>query len=211
MTRLFLWRHGNTDYNATGRVQGQTDIPLNALGRDQAAAAAPLLAALRPDALVSSDLSRAADTAAALSALTGLPVSFDTRLRERHFGAWQGQLMSDVAVSHPAEHARFRAGDPSPGCEIENMGDLGKRVVEALQDAAALAPGGTVVVTTHGGAARQGCGQLLGWPDEVSRTLGSLHNCHWTELRDVSTSRARGNPSVGPDWRMIAHNVGVLA
>ncbi|MER7168943.1 histidine phosphatase family protein, partial [Micromonospora sp. NPDC000207] len=62
MTRLIVWRHGNTEWNAAGRVQGQTDVPLNDRGRDQARAAAPLLAALRPDAIVSSDLSRAADT-----------------------------------------------------------------------------------------------------------------------------------------------------
>ena len=72
MTRLIVWRHGNTDWNAANRVQGQTDVPLNELGRDQARAAAPLLAALRPDAIVASDLSRAAETAAALAALTGL-------------------------------------------------------------------------------------------------------------------------------------------
>ncbi|MFD0823271.1 histidine phosphatase family protein, partial [Micromonospora zhanjiangensis] len=58
MTRLIVWRHGNTDWNAEGRVQGQTDVPLNDLGHEQAAAAAPLLAALRPDAVVASDLRR---------------------------------------------------------------------------------------------------------------------------------------------------------
>ena len=68
MTRLIIWRHGNTDWNAASRVQGQTDVPLNDLGREQAREAAPLLAALRPDAIVASDLSRAADTAAALAA-----------------------------------------------------------------------------------------------------------------------------------------------
>jgi broad specificity phosphatase PhoE len=204
MTRLLVWRHGNTDYNAGGRVQGQTDAPLNARGRDQAAAAATLLAAYQPDALVSSDLSRAYDTACSLASLTGLSVSVDTRLRERHFGEWQGMLLSDIKTGHPTEYARWRAGDPSPGCGIESLDDLSKRVLEALQDAAALAPGGTVVVTTHGGAARQGCGALLGWPNEATRTLGSLSNCHWTELRD-RTPRVGGT-----GWQLMAHNRGVL-
>ena len=205
MTRLFVWRHGNTDYNAGGRVQGQTDAPLNARGRDQAAAAAALLASLHPDVLVSSDLSRAHDTASALASLTGLSITPDPRLRERHFGEWQGALLTDIEARHPTEYARWRAGDPSPGCGIESLDDLAKRVVEGLQDAADRAPGGTVVVTTHGGAARQGCGALLGWPNEATRTLGSLHNCHWTELTD--RSRRVG----GTGWQLTAHNVGVLS
>ncbi|MFC8847389.1 MULTISPECIES: histidine phosphatase family protein [unclassified Micromonospora] len=200
MTRLIVWRHGNTDWNAASRVQGQTDVPLNDLGREQAAAAAPLLAALRPDAIVASDLRRAADTAAALAALTGLPVRADARLRERHFGRWQGLELTEAARRHPDEHARWRAGDPDPGADIESLDDLGKRVGAALQDAADAAPGGTIVVATHGGAARQGCGHLLGWDHAVLRAIGSLRNCHWTELRD---SGVRG-------WHLRAHNVGVL-
>ncbi|TDC61452.1 histidine phosphatase family protein [Micromonospora sp. KC207] len=200
MTRLIVWRHGNTDWNAASRVQGQTDVPLNNLGREQAVAAAPLLAALRPDAIVASDLRRAADTAAALAALTGLPVRADARLRERHFGRWQGLALTEVAQRYPDEYARWRAGDPDPGAEIESLDDLGKRVGTALQDAADAAPGGTIVVATHGAGARQGCGYLLGWDHAVLRTIGSLRNCHWTELRD---NDVRG-------WHLRAHNVGVL-
>ncbi|MBQ1048734.1 histidine phosphatase family protein [Micromonospora sp. C51] len=200
MTRLIIWRHGNTDWNAASRVQGQTDVPLNDVGREQARRAAPLLAALRPDALVASDLSRAADTAAALSALTGLPVRSDARLRERHFGSWQGLLLTEVAERFPGEYARWRAGDPDPGADIEPLDELGKRIGTALQEAADQLPGGTVVIATHGGAARQGCGHLLGWEHAVLRAVGSLRNCHWTELRhDVE----RG-------WHLRAHNVGPM-
>ncbi|MDG4764823.1 histidine phosphatase family protein [Solwaraspora sp. WMMD406] len=199
MTRLIVWRHGNTDWNAADRVQGQTDTALNDLGRDQATAAAPLIAALQPDAIVASDLRRAADTAAALAALTGLPVRTDPRLRERYYGLWQGLTMPTIAERFPAEHARSRAGDQSPGCEVESLDDLGKRVGEALQEAADATPGGTVVVATHGGAARQGCGYLLGWGAEILRTVAPLQNCHWTELRHDSV---RG-------WQLRAHNIGV--
>ncbi|PZF88275.1 histidine phosphatase family protein [Micromonospora deserti] len=200
MTRLIIWRHGNTDWNAAGRVQGQTDVPLNDLGREQARAAAPLLAALRPDAIIASDLRRAADTAAALAALTGLPVRADARLRERYFGHWQGLALTEAAERFPAEYARWRAGDPDPGAGIESLDDLGKRVGAALQEAADAVPGGTVVVAMHGGGARQGCGQLLGWDHAVLRTVGSLQNCHWTELRHDDV---RG-------WHLRAHNVGLI-
>ncbi|MFB9235897.1 histidine phosphatase family protein [Plantactinospora siamensis] len=200
MTRLILWRHGNTDWNAGDRVQGQTDVPLNDLGQEQARAAAPLLAALRPDAIVASDLRRARDTADALAALTGLAVRPDPRLRERYFGRWQGLTIPEVAERHPAEYRAWRAGAQDPGCEIEPLDDLGKRVGAALQDAVDRMPGATVVFATHGGAARQGCGHILGWGPEVLHSVGALQNCHWTELRH---DPARG-------WQLRAHNVGPL-
>lgn len=198
MSRLIVWRHGNTDWNASHRVQGQTDVPLNAVGRQQAVDAAELLIKMRPDVIVSSDLHRAADTAAALAALTGLSVGYDKRLRERFFGAWQGLTMTEVADLHPGEFARWTAGEEVGG-DIETLYDLGARVSAALEAAAALAPpGGTVVVATHGAAARQGIGHLLGWPLEQLRTLRALQNCHWVEL---THDKQRG-------WQVAAYNVG---
>jgi broad specificity phosphatase PhoE len=202
VSRLIVWRHGNTDWNAGHRVQGQTDVPLNDLGRHQAVEAAELLLRLRPGVIVASDLRRAADTAAALAALTGLTVTYDPRLRERYFGAWQGRTMAEVAASRPDEYARWTAGADVIGGEVETLEDLGKRVAEALEAAAALAPsGGTAVVATHGAAARQGIGHLLGWPREQLRTLRALQNCHWVELT-YDSARA---------WQVGAYNVGVFS
>jgi probable phosphoglycerate mutase len=200
VTRLIVWRHGNTDWNAGGRVQGQTDVPLNDVGRKQAVEAAALLAVLRPDAIVASDLRRAADTAAALAARTGHTVSYDERLRERYFGAWQGLTTAEVAAQRPAEFARWKAGNDVVGGDVETLDDLGKRVADGLQDAARLAPGGLVVVATHGAAARQGVAHLLGWPLEQVRTLRALQNCHWVELTSDSE---RG-------WQLAGYNVGVF-
>jgi glucosyl-3-phosphoglycerate phosphatase len=195
--RLIVWRHGNTDWNAGHRVQGQTDVPLNDLGRQQAVDAAELLVRFGPDAIVSSDLRRAADTAAALAALSGVPVTYDERLRERYFGEWQGLTMTEVGLTRPAEFARWKVGADDIGGGVETLDDLGKRVAEALTDAAAL--GSTVVVATHGAAARQGIGHLLGWPQEQLRTLRALQNCHWVELT-LDTERG---------WQISAYNVGV--
>jgi probable phosphoglycerate mutase len=195
---MIVWRHGHTDWNASHRVQGQTDVPLNALGRQQAVDAAELLIKMKPDVIVSSDLHRAADTAAALAALTGLAIRYDERLRERFFGSWQGLTMAEVAQVHPAEYARWTAGQEVGG-DMESLDDLGKRVGEALREAAELtSPGGTVVVATHGAAARQGIGHLLGWPTEQLRTLRALQNCHWVELTHDSE---RG-------WQIATYNVG---
>jgi broad specificity phosphatase PhoE len=200
--RLIVWRHGNTDWNATNRVQGQTDVPLNDLGRQQAVDAAEILLKMRPAAIVASDLRRATDTAAALAALAGLPIRPDARLRERYFGAWQGLLMSEVSATRPEEYARWTAGADVVGDDVETLDDLGKRVADALLSAAELAPpGGTVVVASHGAAARQGVGHLLGWRSEQLRTLRALQNCHWVEL---TRSSALG-------WQLAAYNVGVFA
>jgi len=198
VTRLLIWRHGETDWNVTERVQGQTDVPLSQTGQVQAQAAAFRLAALGPSVIVSSDLSRAADSAAALSALTGIEVTLDERLRERHFGEWQGHRVSKIAERWPEKYARWRAGETVPGLGLETIDDLAKRVAAALQGAADLVGSGTAVVVTHGGAARHGCATLLGWPVSAARTLAGLDNCHWTELR---FDAIRG-------WQLRAHNVG---
>jgi probable phosphoglycerate mutase len=196
VTRLLLWRHGQTDWNAAGRVQGQLDSDLSDVGRRQAEAAATRLAAFHPDVLISSDLRRAADTAAALSAVTGLDVEYDVRLRERHHGVWQGLLTSEVAARWPEEYERWRAGLPVRGLGVEDLDDVGKRMVDALQDAAARAPGGTVVLASHGAAVRRAVAAMLGWPEPVVRTLGVISNCHWVELR---LAPERG-------WQLRAYN-----
>ena len=194
MTTLLVVRHGRTEWNAADRVQGQSDPPLDAEGQGQTLTLAARLYDVPVDGLVSSDLRRAADTAAAL----GRPVETDPRLRERHFGEWQGLRLTEIAERWPVEFARWRAGDPSPGCGIEHMEELSKRVAAALRDVADRFAGGTAVVVTHGGAAREGCAALLGWPAEVIRTLGGLGNCRWSELR---FDAVRG-------WQLRGHNLG---
>jgi probable phosphoglycerate mutase len=198
VTRVILWRHGNTDWNADGRIQGQTDVPLNERGRAQALASAARLAALKPDLLVTSDLSRAAHTAAALAQLTGLTAERDARLRERSFGQWETLTSAEAKERFPASHARWVAGDSDPGDGLEPLVDLGKRVTEVIRQAAERAPGALTVLATHGGSAKYGVAALLNWPNELLSTIRSLDNCRWTELR---LEPRRG-------WMLGAHNVG---
>ena len=194
-TRIILWRHGNTDWNAERRTQGQMDVPLNDRGRAQAAAAAPALARLAPDTIISSDLRRAADTAAALAELVKLPVSYDVRLRERHFGAWQGLTRDEIIARYPEEFAAWRAGHEVTSCGLETREAMRERIRAVV----ASAGGGTTVLVTHGGTAMQAYRVLLGWPQEITHSLGSLGNCHWSELR---LDEARG-------WILYAHNASV--
>jgi glucosyl-3-phosphoglycerate phosphatase len=200
MTRLIVWRHGRTEWNAAGRVQGQLDVDLDDVGQAQAAEVAPRIAESQPDAIISSDLRRAARTAAELAKLTGLDIRLDARLRERDFGPWQGLTGEEIRERYPDDAARWgREGTEAPfsNPEIETVDDMGKRVIEAFREAIELVGDGTCVLVTHGGAARAGCGALLGWPQEVWHTLGGLYNCHFTEL---SHTRQRG-------WQLRGHNL----
>jgi probable phosphoglycerate mutase len=198
VTRLLIWRHGQTAWNATDRVQGQQDVELDEVGVAQAARAAGWLAGYKPDLIVASDLSRAARTAGALAELTGQPVELDPRLRERHFGPWQGLTGAEIAERYPDHYPHWRAhGGDVAGLAVESTADLGERVTAALRDVAEKVGDGTAVVATHGGAARQGVAGLLGWPRGVAQTLAGLSNCH---ISDVRLSH-RG-------WQLKAHNVG---
>lgn len=197
-TRLILWRHGRTAWNVTGRVQGQTDTDLDEVGLAQAVGAAPRVAAYRPDLIVSSDLRRAARTAGALAAVTGLPVEYDQRLRERDYGEWQGLDHAEIRERYPEQYARWGVVEPIGVGSIETVPDLAKRVLATMRDVIErLSGGGTAVLVSHGGAARAGIAALLGWPEELEKTIGALGNCRYAELR---LADERG-------WQLRAHNV----
>ncbi|RME88118.1 MAG: alpha-ribazole phosphatase [Anaerolineae bacterium] len=151
MTRLYLIRHGETDWNVEGRWQGQANVPLNARGRAQAARLAQALKDVPFDAVYSSDLARARETAEALARLKGLPVHEDPRLREIHQGEWQGMLVTEIQARY-AERFERRKSDPlrvaPPGGET--VAKVRERVVRALEEILAKHPGGTVAVVSHG-------------------------------------------------------------
>ncbi|WP_432831091.1 histidine phosphatase family protein [Dactylosporangium sp. CA-092794] len=198
MTLLVLWRHGQTEWNATLRIQGQTDTELSAVGLEQARESAPRLAALSPALLYASDLTRAASTAAELAAVSGLPVTYDPRLRERGFGDWEGLTHPEATQRWPESFGRWLRGEEVGDAGVEEIDAVAKRMVAALLDiASAAGPDGVAVVTTHGAAARFATVALLGWPMELAATLGAMHNCHRTHLRH--------DPVRG--WTLQAHNV----
>ena len=192
--RLVLWRHGQTAWNAERRFQGQSDIPLDQTGQAQAERAARLLAGLRPDMIVSSDLSRATSTAAPLARLTGLDVILDKDLRERHGGCWEGLTDTEIRARYPAEHQSWNPPDGEPTLVVAD------RVCTALQrTATALSDTGLAVVVSHGAALRLGASRLLGLPPEVFGALGPLSNCSWSV---VGRRHDR--------WRLLEHNAGTL-
>ncbi len=145
--RLFLVRHGESTWNADGRWQGQADPPLSALGERQAEAAVAGFAE-PPDAVWTSDLTRAARTAAVLAAGLGLgEPRADRRLREREVGEWSGLTRAEIEERWPGYLTERRRPSGFEGDE-----ELADRVEAVLRDLATDAPGTTIVVVTHGGA-----------------------------------------------------------
>ena len=106
--RLVMLRHGQTEFNAGSRMQGQLDTSLSDLGRAQAVAAAEVLTVRRPLAIISSDLSRALETAVELADRSGLQVRPDVRLRETHLGDWQGRTHQEVDALAPGARQAWR-------------------------------------------------------------------------------------------------------
>ncbi len=151
-TRLFALRHGQTAWNAEQRIQGQTDIPLDATGHWQAAQLAQALADEPLAAVYSSDLQRAVATATPLCAATGAPLHTDVRLRERGFGAFEGHTHADVERLWPAESARWRRRESGPGPGgAEALEAFYARCVMAVCGLAAAHAGQCIAIVAHGG------------------------------------------------------------
>jgi 2,3-bisphosphoglycerate-dependent phosphoglycerate mutase len=151
-TYICLVRHGETAWNAEHRVQGQLDVPLNAVGEAQARAAAQALAAEDFDAIYSSDLQRARQTAQPAAARLALPVELDAGLRERHYGIFERLTYAEVKVRFPEDYARFDARDPDYDFRTgESLRAFSERSIAAFERIAERHRGGRVLVFTHGG------------------------------------------------------------
>jgi broad specificity phosphatase PhoE len=186
--RLVLLRHGRTAWNEAGRAQGHHDVGLDHVGHAQAAGVAPHLAGLRPAALWSSDLTRARQTCGYLERATGLTAQVDPRLREYDVGARQGMTAVEFAAAFPQAHDAWRSGDDLvevPGSE--GSAQVLGRMLPALHGAlAALAPGETGVVVTHGACLKVALLGLLGWPASQAGGLKAVDNCAWVTVGEVA-------------------------
>lgn len=182
-----LVRHGETDWNAEGRLQGQLDVGLNAMGRAQAAALARRLAGARFEAIFSSDLSRARDTADAVAQALGLTVETTPALRERFFGAFQGLTHAEAAALFPAEHALLAARDPNarPPGGGEALRAFFERIAGVLETLADEAPSLPLLIVSHGGALDMARRLATGQDLSAKRDF-PLHNAtlNWIERRD---------------------------
>lgn len=195
MTSLILVRHGETEWNRQGRIQGHADSTLTAQGVAQARAMGGRLLNDRStdliDQVVASDLPRAAQTATIITAHTGHTIAFDNRLRERAFGVAEGKTYAEVDRDHPEMFSRVRDTDPDffvSGGESRNQ--FHQRVVGALQGIAQDHAGRRTLVITHGGVLAAVYRWLNGLP---------VSSPHHIEIPNVAYNRV----SVGvPTWKI---------
>ncbi|MDT4999059.1 MAG: glucosyl-3-phosphoglycerate phosphatase [Mycobacterium sp.] len=205
-----LLRHGQTEYNAGSRMQGQLDTDLSDLGRMQAVAAAEVLAKRQPLLIVSSDLRRALDTALALSERAGLPVSVDTRLRETHLGDWQGMTHLEVDALAPGARLAWRDDARWAPHGGESRIDVAERSLPVVADlVTSQAEWGVdeadrpVVLVAHGGLIAALTAALLRLPVDNWPILGGMGNASWVQLSGHS------EPDAGADdvrWRLDVWN-----
>ncbi|MGB0436274.1 MAG: glucosyl-3-phosphoglycerate phosphatase, partial [Mycobacterium sp.] len=187
--RLVMLRHGQTNYNASSRMQGQLDTDLTDLGREQAIAAAEVLAKRQPLLIVSSDLGRALDTAVALGDRSGQSVSIDTRLRETHLGDWQGMTHLEVDAAAPGARLAWRDDARWAPHGGESRVDVADRSIPLVTELIAQQPewgadepDRPVVLVAHGGLIAALTGALLGLPVDNWPVLGGMGNASWVQL-----------------------------
>ena len=158
MTTLLLVRHGETDWNADGRLQGHTDRPLSDFGRRQARELADRLEGEKLEAIYSSDLVRARETAEIVGERLGLPVVLDADLREKDWGTWEG------LTSVERDRAEF-VGESTEAHQ--------ERILRALRRISERHPGdGRVLVVTHGGSMRRAQTAAMGMALPVVENCG---------------------------------------
>lgn len=152
MTTLILARHGETDWNAQGRWQGHSDTVLNEQGRAQARDLAAQLNGI--DAVYSSDLARARETAEIVAERLGIDVLIDPRLRERNFGGWEGLTAAEIEGRFEEAHRRWRSGEGFGADDAEPFDAFAARVASFLEDVLAQHPAEDVLAIAHGGSIR---------------------------------------------------------
>ena len=178
---LYLVRHGESAFNAEGRIQGQTNVPLSELGRQQSEALAAALVKLPIEAVYSSPLERAFETARPLAEALDLPVQIEPRLMEINAGIFQGKVWREIQAEYPVEAASWTAHEPDfvipRGESRRQLMERGMAALEAIRSTDL----DEVVVVAHGGVLTAALKGLLGVPAE--RNPFNLFNASISQVR----------------------------
>ncbi|MDX6592774.1 MAG: hypothetical protein QOJ13_1970 [Gaiellales bacterium] len=181
MTRVFVARHGETEWNREGRWQGHSGPGLNETGRAQAARLADRLELMGVDIVYTSDLPRTLETATIVAQRLGLPIEPDPAFREVDVGDWAGLTRDTVAQRDPAGYERWTAGGAgwSGGETYEGMHS---RVVAAYERVCALHPDANMLIVAHGGTVRALTAHAVGLEHHDRRRIDGVRNCSLTAL-----------------------------
>jgi broad specificity phosphatase PhoE len=174
MTNFYLVRHGETEWNRLGRIQGATDIPLNDTGRDQARATGEKMQGRKWDVIISSPLSRALETASIIASCIGLPEPTPVQdIVERNYGEAEGMTGPELEAFYPDD-------TPVPGRETRDAVKV--RVLAAMHSIAAANKGKNVIIVAHGGVIRAVLQSTTGQAFFGERiTNGSVHSFHHSD------------------------------
>ena len=162
MTLLYLIRHGETDHNSRGRMQGWLDVPLNANGLRQANLLAQRFRGRAIEAIYTSPLMRASVTAQAIADVLGLPLTLDERLREYHMGDWTGHTLEEVQQMTPGYVPHGANETPVPNGESAH--DMHARLAPFLHEVVEQHPSGRVIAVSHGGTLAMAVASMLNMP-----------------------------------------------
>ena len=167
MGTLLIVRHGETDWNAQGRIQGHTDIGLSVTGTEQARLLASRLASVPIDAAYCSDLKRASETAAIALGDQNIVLNKTPRLREYHKGSYEGMTLAEIQTQFPDDYPRYleKGLDYAPTGGETTRG-VSSRMAEIFGEIKSKHLNDTVLVVGHGGSLRAGMVSLLGMPLE---------------------------------------------
>lgn len=223
MTRqLIMLRHGETEYNATGRMQGHLDTHLSARGIEQAQRVAEYLRTVGIGRIISSDLTRAKDTAQAIADELGMSFETDSRLRETNLGDWQGKSHGEVDDAHPGARAIWRhdaSWAPPAGESRLEVAGRARAVVEEQMAEFEEWDSHPLLLVAHGGTISALTSNLLGLDVRQYPLLSGLGNTCWSQLTarpafspDNPHAPARFNPEnvANAQWYLDAWNRGVL-
>jgi broad specificity phosphatase PhoE len=193
--RILLLRHAETEWNRERRFQGWRDVPLSATGREQAESAARLLAATRIDAVWSSPLARARDTAAIIAAPHRLAVQESEAFREMGFGDWEGLTRDEVRERFPdAQRAWAETPHEAAWPGAETLAAVRARALAGLEALRAAHTGQTICLVSHGITGRILILEALGLgPDRLWSFHLSSTGISELEFRDDWTTLHRMN------------------
>jgi len=198
-TVLTLVRHGETEWNAAGRIQGHLDIPLSTTGLAHAAAIGRRLGGEAFDAILSSDLERALQTARAIVRHPGQTILRDARLRERHLGVLQGLTGEEAAIRQPHAWGAFKARNPEAALEGgETLGEFSQRVVGLIDKLLRAHSGSRLLLVTHGGVLDAAFRHATGMPLNARRNF-PIYNT------SVNVLRHRDGVWTVESWGDVSH------